>query len=88
MEIYKTDSHTSVDTSCKKIGIAISTFYQRKYLTEMLLTDLQAFDALKEKAVKEKKFLASLNKECKVKLYTSPYKHIAKEMRADGKLLS
>ena len=77
----------SIDACCKRLGFGRSTFYQRKYVTEMLLVDQHAFDVLKQKALDEKKFLEFLNKECKEKLQMSPYKNIAKEMRGYGMLL-
>ncbi len=78
---------TSIDNACKKLGVSRTAFYTRKYLTEMMVIDLQAFDVMKNEVLSEKKTLGALNKLCKEKIATSPYKHVAKRLRCSGQLL-
>ncbi len=48
---------TSIDNACKKLGVSRTAFYTRKYLTEMIVIDQQAFDVMKNEALSEKKTL-------------------------------
>ncbi len=80
-------TETSIDNACKKLGVSRTAFYTRKYLTEMMVIDQQAFDVMKNEVLSEKKTLGALNKLCKEKIATSPYKHVAKRLRCSGQLL-
>lgn len=69
--------------ACKKTGIGRTTFYQRRFIVELMETDEEAFASL----VQKERRIKQLNKLCKEKLETSPFKTVYRNLKFDGKLL-
>ncbi len=70
--------------ACKKAGMGRATFYARRFIVEMIETDSLAFEDLVQSGKKTK---PQLNKLCKAKLESSPYKRVYRNLKVDGKLL-
>ena len=69
--------------ACKKSGVKKSSFYERRYIVELMETDPDAFSLL----YSSEKRLKVLNKMCMETLKASPLKRIHESLKQEGKLL-
>ena len=77
----------NLEDVCKKRGVGRSMFYQKKFISELMLADDPLFHNLRERALADQTSLKDFNKLCKEKIETSPIKDKIEQMRKDGLLL-
>ena len=72
-----------IKEACKNSGIGKSTFYDRRFIVELMKADHDTFISLYQ----EEKRVGRLNKLCREKLAESPLKRLHEGMKKDGMLL-